>query len=146
MADHRTPAERAQLEAARKLAAAWHGSEEGRRWHRASALVSWKNRERVTRNCDRCGRPYETPVPDQSRYCSSNCSRAVREAVGAYQVLVECPMPKRAIELGEDPKKINPDCKGQFRQSKYNKKDKKQTCGRRCGQWWRRNKPPEAES
>jgi hypothetical protein len=117
-------ARRAHLERIRPLAAAWHSSPEGLAWHREHGRRDWsefQDRDFVTRNCDRCGTEYATPFPDRSRFCSGNCSRAVREAQGAYNVWVNCPI-----------------CGIEFSQNKY--KHTPTTCSRICGQRLRRQK------
>lgn len=116
----------AHLDRIRPLAAAWHSSPEGLKWHREHGRHDWGNRELTTRNCNRCGKEYETPFPDQSRFCSANCSRAVREAQGAYDIRVKCPV-----------------CGIEFSRSKYNKKKAPTTCSRICGQRLRRQRQQE---
>ena len=115
----------AHLERIRPLAAAWHSSPEGLRWHREHGRRDWGNREFVTRTCGRdgCGVEYETPFPDRARFCSTNCSRMVREQAHAYDVRVTCI------------------CGIEFWQNKY--KHTPTTCSRICGQRLRRQKSQE---
>lgn len=101
----------------RPLASKWHGSEEGRAWHKdlyqRSLADKWG--ETITRNCDVCGKPYETSVLTRghSRFCSNNCKSAWRR--------------KQGLDLEE---RICIICGKPFMTNKYLKA---KTCGRECG-------------
>ncbi|HEY2088957.1 MAG TPA: hypothetical protein VGH54_23410 [Mycobacterium sp.] len=119
MATNRTPAQRAQIERVRPLAAAWHATPEGRESARRAAQIFWEKRETVTCVCERCGNEFQTPYPDRAQYCSPNCQRAVREKSHAFDIRVKCP-----------------ECGIEFWQNKY--KHTPVTCSRICGQKLRR--------
>ena len=119
MAETRTPAQRAQIEQARKLAAAWHSTPEGRENARRAATISWEKRENVVCTCERCQSEFETPYPDRAKYCSPNCARAARDEEHAFDIRVNCPV-----------------CTIEFWQNKW--KHTPTTCSRICGQRYRR--------
>jgi len=65
-------------EKARQSAADWHGSEEGRLWHKRQAerTKSWTKWKRVPANCLGCGEEYQKLLRKNGReqkYCSNNC-------------------------------------------------------------------------
>lgn len=68
---------------ARKAAAEWHGSDEGREWHKqqykkhCAAALS----KRVLRKCLCCGK--EFPGKSFSKFCSNNCKSKYRRLTGA---------------------------------------------------------------
>lgn len=70
---------------ARSAAAEWHGSEEGRLWHRRHALRTkgWTKWKREPKPCEACGRTIQALVRAngrQQKYCSNTCkARAYRD-------------------------------------------------------------------
>jgi NADH pyrophosphatase NudC (nudix superfamily) len=121
-----TPARRAHIERVRPLAAAWHSTDEGRAWHAEHSARIWENRDTTTRTCERCGNQFEAVFEDRARYCSDNCSRAVREKKRAFDVPVPCPI-----------------CGTEFWQNKWKKTPK--TCCPSHGQQLRRQTAQTAE-
>lgn len=119
MAETRTPAQRAQIEQARKLAAAWHSTPEGRENARRAATISWEKRPDDYATCGHCGKDFMTPYPGRAKYCSPNCSRTAREQANNFAVRVNCPV-----------------CNIEFWQNKW--KHTPTTCSRICGQRLRR--------
>lgn len=70
----------------RPLASKWHGSDDGIQWHKEHycRTLGEKWDDKIIRNCDVCGKPYETPVLTRghSRFCSNNCKSAWRRKQG----------------------------------------------------------------
>ncbi len=63
-----------------KSAAEWHKTEEGRKQLLEAAKMSWLKREYHKKNCEVCGKEYETPFPTRSKYCHNNCkAKALRD-------------------------------------------------------------------
>lgn len=87
-ADSLTPEEReqsrARMDHARKAASRWHKSAEGREWHRGLARLAAESRYLVTKQCESCGKEYQTDNCAQamSRFCSNVCKTRAREASG----------------------------------------------------------------
>lgn len=82
-----TAARSDHLDAIRPQAAEWHGTDEGREWHRQHALDGWADREPEERICARCGDPFLTRDPRPSaRFCSNACKAAARRASGVDDV------------------------------------------------------------
>lgn len=68
------------LEKAQPLSVEWHGTEEGRRWHSENAKRMWETWELSVNVCEFCGKEYETPFPERSKYCTPNCRSRQRYA------------------------------------------------------------------
>lgn len=72
-------------ENAKRAAAEWHRSEEGRLWHQrhARAAKGWEKFQRVEKPCEVCGASIQALVrrgPNPQKYCSEVCkARAWRE-------------------------------------------------------------------
>ena len=77
---HRTPDHLAHLESIRVLAAEWHASEEGRRWHAEHGRRTWDGREPVEAICEQCGGSYTMLAGVVGRFCSNACKSAWRRA------------------------------------------------------------------
>ena len=96
----------------RPLAAAWHGSEAGKAWHRVHYdEVRDKLHARTQKTCIHCGKGFEGLA--NNRFCSNNCKSAWRRAEGLDNVTRQCES-----------------CGSDFTVNKYwpNK-----TCSRSCG-------------
>lgn len=103
----------AHLEAARDAARVWHGSDEGRAWHRDhyERVAGPALTRREPRACAHCGAEYDGVR--QGKYCGNNCKSAARRASGADIVERTCAI-----------------CGAAFRVNRY---WTTQTCGRSCG-------------
>jgi hypothetical protein len=51
----------------------WHKSDEGRKWHSEHGKKTWINKPIFKKNCVVCGKEYETPFPNRSKFCHQNC-------------------------------------------------------------------------
>ena len=72
-------ANKRQLAGINDKAKAWHSSPEGIEWHRANGVAAWANRKMHVKSCLECGKTYETPYPNKSKYCQQNCkAKALR--------------------------------------------------------------------
>ena len=101
-------------------AANWHGSEEGRAWHREHAKKQWKEREPTERICEQCGNVYLTKKASSTRFCSNKCKSKWRRNAGLDNV-----------------EKLCEKCGQPFISNKY---DKVRFCSRLCARhsrWWR---------
>lgn len=65
--------QRSILQKARPLAAKWHSSKEGKRWHRDHGAKSMKTRADSTKTCCWCGTVFTTKKPSQ-KTCCPECS------------------------------------------------------------------------
>jgi len=68
-----------QLAAAAEKAKAWHSSAAGKAWHTENGKSAWRNRKYHMKRCEHCGEEYETPWPNRSKYCCSNCKDRARK-------------------------------------------------------------------
>lgn len=62
---------------ARKAAAEWHASAEGRAWHAAHARDAWKDRTQVRATCAGCGKQHWTYFKRRRNWCSAVCQQRV---------------------------------------------------------------------
>jgi hypothetical protein len=51
----------------------WHKSEEGKKWHSEHGKRMWVNRPYHKKECEECGKEYETRHNGVSKYCHQNC-------------------------------------------------------------------------
>ena len=66
---------------ARPKANEWHGSEEGRKWHKKQyTMMGDKLHEHIIKVCEQCGKEYEGEY--KSRFCSNACKSASRRESG----------------------------------------------------------------
>lgn len=103
----------AHLQKVRHLAAAWHRSEAGRKWHREHGKKTIKKVARLEYKCERCGKKYTTLKRRTNRYCSNECRSYARYHRGDDNVKRKCPI-----------------CSKTFMVNRY---FKTKTCGRKCG-------------
>lgn len=103
---------REHLDRQRPKAAAWHGGEAGREWHREHGRKVFSNRPMREFTCGRCGEPFQSRKAD-ARFCSNRCKAAARRASGTDDVSRTCAV-----------------CKKTFTVNRYSRVA---TCGRRCG-------------
>ena len=105
----------AGLEKAREAAKAWHGSEEGRKWHSEHGKNTWKGRAMVRFQCTQCGKDYEGIEGTRKKgvgFCSGYCKT------------------KHRIESGvDDETRICVQCGSDFVINRYKKKI---TCSKAC--------------
>src|SRR3990167_6163899 len=78
--------------AARRAAAEWHRSEEGRRWHREQYEKTGFGaiHQRKEFACEQCGRSYETTATGRNRFCSPRCSMRWHRAAGTFDEKRHC--------------------------------------------------------
>lgn len=63
----------AHLRTVSHLAAAWHGSAEGKAWHSLHGKQTWEERKKYPAQCTECGELFVTYFPSRTRYCSPRC-------------------------------------------------------------------------
>ena len=64
----------------RDAAAEWHKTEEGIEQLKEASRISWLKKVYHKKNCEVCGKEYETPFPTRSKYCHQNCrAKALRQ-------------------------------------------------------------------
>lgn len=70
---------REHLEKIRPLTKAWHSTEEGKKFHKRIAGMSYKYREKFIIKCLSCRSDVSTYYPQKTKYCGNRCSlRALR--------------------------------------------------------------------
>lgn len=78
---HNTEArQKAFKEIVQPAAAAWHSSEDGRKFHEKLSKESWKKRKGTEMECHFCGQKFTTPFPTQAKYCHANCKASALRA------------------------------------------------------------------
>ena len=79
---------------AQPAACAWHGSEEGRKWHseHGKRVAEITTADLVTKVCQVCGKEYQVPrfCSEGSRFCSNNCKAQWRRDSGLDNIEVKC--------------------------------------------------------
>lgn len=114
----RTEVQRRHLEAigerGRAAAAEWHGSEDGKKWHREQYERHCKDvlHARAPLQCLHCGVTYEG-LPKRQNFCGNNCKSAWRRASGVDDEQRQCVV-----------------CGANFAANKY---AKTKACSRECG-------------
>ena len=73
------------LEDVRPLAAEWHSSPEGLKWHRQHAKTSIMGKPKTTKACEVCGKIYWAVFSrrNDQRFCSNSCKSQWRRISGA---------------------------------------------------------------
>ena len=75
---------------ARPAACAWHGSSEGRKWHKEHYERTKDALHKVeSRNCRHCGTEF---VSVRDGFCSNACKSAYRRAKGYDNITLVCPI------------------------------------------------------
>lgn len=103
--EHKEKLRRNLDEKARPKASEWHGSEEGREWHRRhydEFKEKLHRKEKVT--CANCGREFEGEP--HSRFCSNACKSAWRRKEGIDNEERVCPICGRVFLVSKYSKKI----------------------------------------
>lgn len=77
---------RQNLDRIRPLASAWHGSPEGREWHRSHALRTAASRRPASFTCKHCGSAFEAKPFGAVKFCSNSCKSAARRRSGTDDV------------------------------------------------------------
>lgn len=102
---------RRRIGIAQKYAAEWHGSDEGRAWHREHyAMFAHALHRKHVLCCSFCGRAYEG---EKGKFCSNACKSAARRAGGKDNIARICVV-----------------CGADFVANKYSSA---RTCSRACG-------------
>lgn len=114
------------------LAAAWHGSKEGLRWHYAHAKrIAFGHREPQCRKCDHCGVSYEHKST-RPRFCSNACKTKARNASGVDNVTRNCLRCSAPFEINKYRKTTH--CSRRcFKLSYWDARRKRDAGGRRAG-------------
>jgi hypothetical protein len=77
--DYRTPERIAHMDTIRPLASEWHGSDEGREWHREHGKRTWDGREPSAYTCEHCGTEFLSRAAQKhSKFCSAYCRHRSR--------------------------------------------------------------------
>lgn len=109
----RAKRQREHAERIRPLARKWHGTEEGRAWHREHAeKIGFGKGTAKEYECEQCGNTFASTKSSAVRFCSNKCKAAARRASGVDDVEREC------VECGKS-----------FRVNRY---AKTVTCSRSC--------------
>lgn len=119
LSEERREASRQQINSVRHLASEWHGSEEGREWHRQHALNSnFGKGEPIDYICQVCQTPYQSTKQTNAKFCSNNCKSAYRRLTKADNENRTCAV-----------------CGNGFSCNKYTVT---KTCSRKCGGAYRK--------
>jgi hypothetical protein len=98
----------------RPLTKAWHGSEEGRAWHKFHALKSglgkWKPSKYI---CQQCNKEYESIKKSRALFCCNSCKSKWRRQSGLDDIYLTCGI-----------------CFQSFKKNKYSKQ---KYCSKKCG-------------
>ena len=109
-----------KLNSIRELAAIWHGSEEGKKWHKEHYENNKdKFHKKFKRKCFNCDIEHESCRKEGSSYCSNKCKSAYRRKKGFDDITKQCEA-----------------CKKQFTSNKYKRV---KTCSRKCAASLRSN-------
>lgn len=82
---------REHLASIRPLTKEWHASEEGIAKHREIGALAYKNFEPVDKQCEHCGKSFQTKkLGHLDKYCSNPCKSAARRASGVDNVECVC--------------------------------------------------------
>lgn len=82
---------RAQLKSVQELAAEWHRSEDGRKWHSQHAKRVFENREPIEKVCEICQSIFQTKDRKSNiRFCSNACKSKSRVNSGIDNVSRTC--------------------------------------------------------
>lgn len=75
-------------EKARPKANEWHGSDQGREWHKEQYknTLGKYNAIKIKKKCEYCGANYETVEHGNNRFCSNKCKSAWRRESGLDDV------------------------------------------------------------
>jgi hypothetical protein len=89
--DRREWARNNLVENARPKASEWHGSEEGKEWHRKhyekfKDIIQQKHKY----ICECCGNEFEAPKKVKNRFCSNNCKSKWRRKSGIDNIERKC--------------------------------------------------------
>ena len=77
-------------ENARPKASEWHGSDEGKEWHKEHyENMKHKLHMEIERNCDYCNKVY-IGKSSRSKFCSNKCKSAHRRESGVDDVVKQC--------------------------------------------------------
>ena len=109
---------------ARPKAIEWHGSSEGREWHKEQYekyLGKWIKRK-VIKKCEQCGSEFETIDNGKSKFCSNKCKAKWRRESGIDDEIRTCKL-----------------CGGEFTINKYSKA---KYCSRSCSKkdYWNKKR------
>jgi hypothetical protein len=73
----------------RPMTKEWHGSQEGRAWHKFHGLRTWKERKSFKIICKACGKEAETKTFHQE-FCTNACKSRWRRKSGLDDIQTEC--------------------------------------------------------
>lgn len=87
---------------ARPAASKWHGSEEGKEWHRKHYdQMKDKLHAKVIKICDYCGKYYDGLPRKTDRFCSNKCKSAWRRKAGLDNEIRTCAYCGREFEANK---------------------------------------------
>lgn len=67
---------------ARPKANEWHGSADGKEWHRQHAKAMGFGKKQIECVCEQCGKPFVAKDTGKNRFCSNKCKTKWRWAAG----------------------------------------------------------------
>ncbi len=79
------------MEKIRPLTKKWHGSEEGKTWHKFNALkCKFGKNEPIDYVCVRCSKKFKSSKLSNTKFCTNACKSAHRRASGLDDIKREC--------------------------------------------------------
>lgn len=103
----------------RPLAREWHGSPEGKAWHKLHAIkCKFGTWDPIDYKCEQCGKEFQSSKRSNTRFCSNNCKSAWRRCAGF-----------------DNEERICKNCGSKFEINKYSKT---LNCSKKCAQAFRK--------
>lgn len=93
-----TSKQRRHLARVRPLAAAWHSSPEGMRWHKQHGIDVFRDQPKTARLCAECGTQFNATHSD-AKYCSVRCQGRARRKDPDQYVEMACEICKTPFRI-----------------------------------------------
>ena len=76
--DHRSLHALLRLERLQAAHAKWRMTDEAKEFYKGKGKLFWLDRKPEKATCQQCGKEYQTPFPERSKFCNPNCKQKVR--------------------------------------------------------------------
>lgn len=118
------------LDEIRPLASKWHGSKEGREWHKEHAIEVAANVKPKLFDCPNCGKEFWNKPQGPVTFCSNNCKSANRRKLGIDDVVSICTSCGADFKHNKYSKteSCSRSCRNRLRSRKKRKEDRTSTC------------------
>lgn len=89
--ENRVKESRESIKKAQKYACKWHSSEEWKIFHKKLWKIAWEKRIWHKKNCEVCGKEYETAYKERSKFCHPNCRAThMRRKKAMFAISISC--------------------------------------------------------